>query len=346
MWFVIERAHRRRGRTFLGGVAIGAMIVVVLACNAITGSGDLEVGAAAVSEEGGTVTGVDGGGGGVPDAPVIVPPPTCSCVVAPPSDWKGPYALLDNDRAPGTTCPTGLTVAYQGGTSPQGACAPCTCAAPIGACATEYQVFGTSNCNSPCFPRRGIDGACQAFNYCAPNGSSSVRVTVVGASCAASGGAKQPAVFESPAIACTFASSPPGGGGCPAGNVCTPASEGAPNARACIVHSGEVDCPQGPYQSKSVVFDSTNDAHTCSACTCDVPCSTATVQTNTDGICGTQIDTTPSTQSCDPFGTDGIDAGSARVTTAPTRRASCSPSGGQPSGNVAGVGPTTLCCLN
>ena len=337
----------RRRRALAFALVAGGVATAVLACNLLNGSGSLTIGDG--TEDGGPSRNDGGGDGGSmtdPDAPA---PPTCVCVSAPPPDWAGPIALLENAGG-ARACPTGLSSTFQGGVDPAAAgCTPCTCGSPKEACSSVHlETSGNGICSAPCNSFRTVDAGCGPVKYCGASGTVTVSSALDAGSCAASGGGPKPVAWAKSAVACGF--TVPFGTVCSAGEVCAPKSEGAPDARMCIVHAGDVACPAGGYAQRVVYDSQLLDTRTCSACTCDPPegsCTAGTVSFYMDTACADNTPrSVPTTGACTTVNANAAQ-GSARITVAPTLiDGGCAPHGGAlVDGGVKGATPSTVCCL-
>lgn len=336
---------RRWARLFLCG---GAIVSAAVACNLLTGANELEL------DDGrgdGSATGPrareDGEAADAPPAP----PPACDCVSPPPLDWTGPFALLESSGA-GRTCPTGLAATFGGGAEPSSAspCTPCTCGPPMGGCATSVTTYGTAvgggaTCTGGCRATQPIDTTCTSVTYCFP-GQGAIATTDGG--CAADGGRVSPASWGRGGTACAFAEAAPAT--CPSGQACAPKSAAAPDARTCILHAGDVECPAGPYAARVRYFERIVDGRSCTACQCDPgaggACGPGTVTFYAGAGCATAIKDVPTSGTCTAF-TVAAAAGSMKLTAAPTPDGgACTPRGGAlADGGLTAVEPTTLCCL-
>ncbi len=136
---------------------------------------------------------------------------------------------------------------------------------------------------------------------------------------------------------------------CPAGQSCAPKSEGAPDARTCILHAGDVACPPGPYATRVVYDAKIVDTRSCAACGCSPPsgtCSLGKVALYTDTACNNQTQDVPTSGACTSFSNPSPN-GSAKLTVQPQLvDGGCTPTGGTlKAGGVSGGDPTTVCCL-
>jgi hypothetical protein len=334
-------------RRALIALAAGSVVAAAAACNLLTGASALDV-------DDGT-----GDGANEPraredatrvDAPVAAPP-VCDCVSPPPPGWTGPFALLESTGA-GRACPTGLASVFDGGADPNSTapCTPCTCGAPIGTCATSVTIYGNltgggATCTTTCRATQPIDTTCAAVNYCSPGQGA---IVTVDGGCAADGGRVSPASWGRGTTACTFAAAAPAT--CPTGQACAPKSEAAPDARICILHAGDVECPAGPYAAPVKSFARIVDTRSCTACECDAGggggCGTGTVTLYAGAGCTTALKDVPTSGACTGF-TVSSGPGSMKLTVSPTPDGgTCTPLGGAlADGGLIAAEPTTLCCL-
>ncbi len=334
-------------RRALIALLAGSIFAAAAACNLLTGASALGVddGATAGVNEPRARQDAD-----AVDAPAA-PPPVCECVSPPPPDWTGPFALIESTGA-ARACPTGLTPVFDGGAEPNSTppCTSCTCGATSGTCATSVTIYGAlpgggSTCATNCRAAQPIDTTCTAFNYCAIGQGA---IATVDAGCEADGGRVSPASWGRGGTACTFAAVVPTT--CPTGQACAPRSEGAPAARVCILHAGDVACPAGPYAARVQYFASIVDGRSCTACECDPGpgggCGTGTVTVYAGAGCTNAIKDVPTSGACTAF-TVSMAAGSMKVTASPTPQAgSCTPRGGAlADGGLDAADATTLCCL-
>lgn len=322
-------------------------LALALACNAVSGIGDvvaedpidagLESGAALEDGEAADT-------GAVP-----APPPTCTCVAPAPADWTGPIALLESADDTPRTCPTGLTALATGGSdlTPGPDCQPCTCGAPTGTCTTAMAtIFTGTMCVTPCMNVRPITTTCTPQPYCATQSSGNATLVRDGGSCAPSAGGVRPRPWTKSATSCGFTSP---FSDCPSGLACAPRSAGAPDARTCIMKTGEHACPTGsPYSLRNLSYGKLTDTRSCTACTCGTPnvtCTNATVTFYNDSNCQDVADSWSTSGSCDSIVTFNDVTGSAKITEPSTITGSCAASGGNASGSITPEEPTTYCCL-
>jgi hypothetical protein len=352
---------RGQRAVFLG--AFGVAVATALACNALNGSGDLTIEDEAGTAPTDTATGTlppalpppTPPGEPPPDPPA--PPPTCTCVEPPPKDWQGPVLFLEKTGAV-VSCPTGLVSILDGGANPSAAgtgCTPCTCGSALNPCVTgTIDIFTDNNCTASCKSKALQGPTCVSYGNCQATESASVALDPSSAApgglqgCPADGGAKTAAGWGSVAAACAFVTTP--SGNCPETTTCAPKSAGAPTAKTCIVHDGDVACPAGSAYAKQVQYDTQLvDTRVCAACQCAAPqgaCVGGVVTVYSSNTCtnGTEVETVGSVSSCKGYATGP--AGSAKITTPATLDGGCAPQGGGLAGGaVSSSGTATICCM-
>ena len=328
----------------------GLASMAMLACNALTGAGELFVGEEPATPESDTGTPhTDSGAPGDAADTTPVPPPSCACATAPPAGWTGPVALLESLGA-GRACPTGLVATTTGGKDPDPpspGCEPCACAPPTGSCTTaSVRSFGGPLCGAPSCSTQTVTSTCTTATYCSPQTSFRATMTTDAGSCVPSGGTLRAASWKSSMTACAFEA--PGSGTCPAGEVCAPKSAGAVDAKTCITKASDEPCPPGPYTERSIYYGALTDTRSCEACSCSAPnvtCSAPTITLYKDGACANAL-TTMTTETCKAYNAIMDPNGSVKITTPSTvTSGGCTPSGGAVTGTVTAEQPTTVCCL-
>lgn len=266
--------------------------VAVVACNGLTGIGDLSVSSTAGDagpdtspadvftppandggNDEGSVTPVDAG-----------PPPLCpsagnSCVQAAPSGWDGPFLLYSGDRNSAPDCPAIMPSNDDENVGdPQGSitCADCKCGTPKNqTCGFTMQEYIDPNCTAP--EAADVDPTmCQTADPDAGSGSVTVTTSLNGGFCDKSVGTKTPSDITWPNVArlCgragDFLSD-----GCPDGSLCVPDGVQPYLQHTCIrqMHA-DVDCPSGgPWTQKTTTFNNASDNRDCTTdgCSCDGP---------------------------------------------------------------------------
>jgi hypothetical protein len=261
-------------------VAWGSKSTVVLAaalgvaCNALTGASDLAVGAEGAGADAGTAAAdaatpaadgaPDDGGGEPPEAPLPVCGAARVCVPI-----GAGWTPVTSPRAATSPCQSDYASTADLVRAATGDSCGCTCQPSIKVSCPSRAVFGvgtlakcdstTSEIDFPadasCAPLSigGAPGSYVAFNGTAPfSGSWSCAATPTPS-------------FSPPAATrvCSGATGSPDG--CSGGELCVPAA--STTARNCVVHDGDVECPEGMTR-RSVVGADPKDGRGCSACTC------------------------------------------------------------------------------
>jgi hypothetical protein len=320
-----------------GGGASGASSTTSSATGA-TGGG----GASGSSSSSGS--GAQGGEGGGP-----VCPSTHTCVPEAPQDWVGPLALFSSPSDQGPPACVGDYGTNQGDfhadLEPGAASCQCTCDPAQG-----IQCTGSANVcfysNSLCIQ------ACTGNNTpipsagagCTPIGFSSSSTAVVTppapsaiGSCLANANHVLPTpTWATDLRACGGAAAEPTG--CDAGQLCAPLTPGA--SKMCLLHAGDVACPNAFFAEKHVGFESFTDTRSCSACSCGTA----------NSVCGGTVNFTQMNCSilvskvsgCGPKNVGSAVPDAAKYAPAPS--GTCPPAGGQLSGSVNPQTAVTFCC--
>lgn len=315
---------------------------VAIACNALTGVGDLHV----LDDTAEANADADA------DATAVLPPPMCRCAPPAGDGWNGPLALVEQAGSANPTCPPGLASILAGGLEPDipsPACEPCRCSLQEACTGFVIRPFFTRGCANACpnNPERTITSNCASVTYCAAVSAAQVIALDAGR-CSPSGGSLRPARWKNTVAACGFVTVP-ASDRCPSGDVCTPNADVATNARTCIVRDGEHDCPPGPYSARTLVRAALTDTRSCSRCACgsaNATCSAGTITFYNNTDCTQEIGTVATPAGCgDTSPNDG--PGSAKVTTpSQVLDGGCPPSGGDViDGGVTTEQPWTACCL-
>lgn len=293
------------------------------------------------TDDGGDATGSSGDGG---SSGAVEMPCAGSCTDAAFGAWAGPVVVHRADADGGVADCDGEygSLATEGFTSVSADPASCGCSCG--------DATGTT-CN-PVVRRYGAGCAAIQGSYVVEGGEcvdipdvaggSSWRVTTP----APEGGACQPALdvdvappsFGDPVRLC--APSGPGEGSCESG-FCAPTPD-IEDEPMCYWHEGDVECPAG---QKTLIYDGTfDDTRDCGACECGSPegdCvweyASVSLALGADCFFGTYL---PIDQ-CTP-----VQAGTAAIHASNINpEVSCSPSGGQPMGEVTPTGVITMCCV-
>jgi hypothetical protein len=295
------------------------------------------------------------------------------CVPFGPDEWTVPLLVWFGDESSAPACPSlAPDVVYEGraglDTSPA-SCGACSCDPPQGTCALPSSLTasaaacpGSGPYVTPFDPPPAWDGSCTtndavaAGKACGSFGVPCVQsVTTAPLVMTESGCTPQQQIvphsgtitWSSFARACRGNG---GGGTCtePGGMCVPPASKGF---RRCVQVAGDLECPSyTPYTEKHTFYGGADDSRDCSPCSCGAPagssCS-ATLTIYTDGMCSAPI-LSKQIDSAGPH-CDDLVAGSAlgsKSISPPTYTAGqCQSSGGDPTGSISPVMPSTFCCL-
>jgi hypothetical protein len=274
---------------------------------------------------------------------------TYSCVAAAPDGWTGPLALYVGSNATPTCGGSYASEALRGGSAVSATaavCSSCSCTPQTAGCA-NYLGFGfgaQSNCSDAGCTAL-INSSCVEIATTCLNGLTTAYVQTqfqAGApSCAPS--AQAPVIadasFSDHVLGC--ASDALRRGGCGPGNLC--AAQAPFTGPFCIVKTGDLACPSGPYADRRVYFTAIDDTRDCSACACGNDCSyTWKIFDDADATCATPLATQTGAATCNMVTPS---SGKVRVGVAISGAGTCAASGGQPTGSAAGASPTTACCL-
>jgi len=152
-------------------------------------------------------------------------------------------------------------------------CSDCTCDAPTGAsCGLGsvefYQDTACGELMQTITPLAADQ--CYTFSVGADDSSIGLDIPITGAACTAAGGVPTlpPVTWSEQARICSGAVL---GGGCGTGEVCAPRPTDPFEAAHCIVRTGNVNCPTGPYSVKTLVYTGIDDTRDCSSCSCEDP---------------------------------------------------------------------------
>lgn len=352
-------------------VAAAAVLIaaVALACNAISGVGDLE--ASGLDEDGGVPDQLDGArpdgtsalvdGQGPPAIDGSVGPSDASscaaggtCVPQAPVGWSGPYAMLTSDGAVSASaqCPSPDRFERFGGAPSRSlTCPACTCQAPAGgSCTATLTTYADTTCGDPSTELAVVDATMCTVNNNGWTAGAMFRHAVKskGKCTAALGGPPVRGTVVWPKTYLFCGSSTPTSTGCGAlAERCLPP---APGAKACILKEGAEACP-APWTAKATVYSDVADPRQCdvTGCHCSDP----------NGVSCQAAYRSFGTSTCTPLFPGGGTARtadacfafdpifSATATTAPAAvGGSCAPSGtpGQ-TGVISPTGEATACCL-
>lgn len=273
---------------------------------------------------------------------------THTCVSAPPQGWSGPAALRLDPVSSGRMPCEGdydedATSAFH---ELSGDPANCTCmcgeATDLSCEGWTVEFDDALGCMSPneSFDFLGIclnaPSTAQGYWSAEPSASS-------GGSCEPNGTMDvPPAAFGGRTTVCAYAGPQDG---CGPGQRCVPIPTSPFEPAICVWQAGELDCPvELGFVDRRVVYDEFTDDRACGACTCGDPVGTCTVEIEFHSdTCGGGVDDTIVTDgSCHNVSSvvESLTADDATLAI----EAECAPSRGEPTGGVAGTGPTTICC--
>jgi hypothetical protein len=135
----------------------------------------------------------------------------------------------------------------------------------------------------------------------------------------------------------------PLGGGCGGGGQCAWKPSGA--GRLCVRATGDVDCPGG-WPDKQVLVTGWSDSRKCSPCICAQPqgaaCAAKVSLYASNDCSGAKQVELPSGGPCQNLAASG--SAEASLSHGGTPTATCTGSGGQPTGSAQNQDLATLCC--
>jgi hypothetical protein len=309
-----------------------------------------------------------------PEASADGPIDSCdgTCLKSRPGGWDLPTLVWIGLESNAPPCPDAASiVSYEGRLGPSAhiKCEPCQCGSPTGSCglpatltvsSTPCPGTGVGAAHLPFDPPSGWDGGCTANEaidggqLC--DGGPCVRSLAVGAPTLVETGC---AVMEHPieqgsvSWAAFARSCVPGVEQACEDNhgLCLPT---APGFKACVFQPGELNCPTdivNPYTERHVFFEGLMDTRGCTACACDPPaggvCS-AEVFLYGDSACATvpsYAETVLSTGAECLDLAPGAALGSKSASPPTYTPGACQPSGGEPTGGVTALMPSTFCCI-
>lgn len=310
-----QRALPPRASALGFGVSIGAVLgVFVVACNALNGSGDFNIGdisggvpamdggrggdgASATGDGGisgadGGGTDVDGDGGFDPDAGIDPKLNSCgsNLVCLPDVDGWSPAVFLVAGGGGGQNgvCPPEYPVANDVHVSGGGTC-NCNCSAAGGSCAGSVDSMSGPLCAGAATNLAVTTDACTTLTADLPlpvafvAHPSGTTPTSCGATVATQLNKPRPARYCTGAVPATT------GGMCDPGEICVKRPMGIAGTLACIVHDGDIACPNA-LALRTLLGSTITDGRSCSnTCTCkQVPCG-GTLEAFSDALCATQV---------------------------------------------------------
>lgn len=261
-----------------------------------------------------------------------------TCAPAVPGGWAGPFYVVDATTP--IDCPTGFArqdIGFRGLTAQPPTCA-CNCLAEGGDCSVGFELSITGACFPALVTANLQDGSCLGYNA----GGQDVRMLAEQAgspvSCVPDVSTNvAEATWES---ASTFCAAPVRGGDCGA-DECIAQSPDGYATKLCISGEGDVECPAGDWNTRTVVYRSFEDKRTCEGCTCSGPsaCQTQTSAYNTTGCGGVPQDV--------PFNACAdISVSSFYSVGAAIDNGTCEASTVTPAGEATPNNAVTLCCAS
>ncbi|HEX4352816.1 MAG TPA: hypothetical protein VHZ95_07885 [Polyangiales bacterium] len=276
--------------------------------------------------------------------------PDVACVTKAPDGWRGPIALATGDDVPSDCSGAFGDKAFEAGTEPSAdatSCSACTCSGD-NACAA-FVDFGTGS-DAACGGATCTTSVNQSCAEIMPPCLNAVASAYLQTKLPASSGACTPSTetpnlpethWKSRAIGCALSAAD--GGGCDK-DVCAPKSAGDRfQTNFCIWQEGDVACPSKTYTDKQLLYRDLSDTRSCSACVCSGPnCSYDwKVFADSDTTCTMPLLSLSSPDQCvqvNPVGN------MLRVGAAISGDGKCTPTGGQPQGQLQPTNPITVCC--
>lgn len=269
----------------------------------------------------------------------------------PPLGYKGPVVLSGDAKS--FSCEGDWSVATVNGEAnivAKPANCPCTCDAPTGRTCPHLMVTGYTgaNCTLTSMGTLTFNND-QCIGAVSPpwNGVISAKIVVdapTGGTCAVT--STDPPI-EDPTIEHRFVCGRNEFGvGKATGEVCVPKPLATAEQRVCVYAMGDVMCPQASvFSERTVLYQSHDDQRKCNkACTCGAPtggsCTGTITVFSTNGNCANTGSPLPADGACH----DKAGFNSQKATIDPPMGSSCSPAIRMPSGQVTGIGPTTVCC--
>ena len=306
-----------------GGVVILGAACLAMACNAITGAGDLEV--TGLDDGGASSNGTSSGGPSKLDGQVGPFPGTSSsgltssssgtsgaltcegaggaCVAKAPLGWSGPYRVVETaTTSTSKSCSPELSsdTFELGVGTPSGSftCPACKCQSPSGgSCSSTISLWADTTCPAGAGPVASGDAS-----SCAPNSTGAAvgakfthSVTSAGRCDAALNGAPQRGAISWTATYLYCGSNALSAIGCSSqDDRCLPP---LPGAKVCIVKEGKDTCP-APYTAPTTIYGDVDDQRQCTAagCTCATPAGVSckgSYQSYSSSTCSAAIPTIP-----------------------------------------------------
>ena len=285
----------------------------------------------------------------------------CECVQVP-GFWYGPTWLWYGPVGQAPKCDGESFYEGYADFASGGTCEVCTCEPPTGSCALPSTLtVSTKACNLPGGQASSFNapspwnGQCDGSTAAPPGVALSLTIdprAIVENGCQA--GPPVPAKVI-PAQPATFALGCHGQGWSACGDVissaCIPRDQTPPPGfHLCILGYGDQDCPADvSFTEKHVFYDHADEA--CADCGCGPPQGSlckAALSVYEDGMCGgplvDQISVSSVSLTCVDIQPPGQALGSKSAGAMTYIPGTCEPFGGQGSGMITGVKPSTLCC--
>jgi len=138
--------------------------------------------------------------------------------------------------------------------------------------------------------------------------------------------------------------------GCGSAAKCAPAPP--PEFRACVYREGDIPCEGASYTDRLVIYAGFDDKRTCTDCACSSEVAgslcTATASISSDGMCTTPVVSGYPISSlkevCLDLTPPGQGLGGKALSDVEYHPGTCQPSGGEPTGDVERLRPSTICC--
>lgn len=294
------------------------------------------------------------------------------CALRPGFGWYGPLLVSLGAEGEVPACPEQAQIAkdlYTDLVVSPASCGACSCDPPVGSCTLPTDMIAsTATCAgspsgtwfSPFDAPVGWDGSCTAADALAAgcDGVLCIKSLTIDPLLVTEGGCTPtmtgPAGSPSKPSWSTFArvceGTPHSGpGGCESSaQTCVP--KVAPGFAQCIHRPGNFPCdPDQPYTERHVLYEGYADTRSCSACACGEA---------TGSSCTAKVSIFTSPMCSDLLGLFPIDAIGPKCFDLPPGTAlasksagpvlhvpgTCQPSGGDPTGSVELLFPTTFCC--
>ncbi len=295
-----------------------------------------------------------------------------SCVPSAPESWKHVAFVMAWASDPAACPAEAPDLVFEGVPAPpEPACPACSCDAPEGSCSVPAKwTISSTNCDNAgggvqtnFNPPVGWDGSCSNANAIAPG------KLCGGVPCVQSLTLSLPVIEEKPCVphAAGEADLPvlrarSGGPETPIGRVCAsnkplPTCSGGgctstnPSFAACVMHDGDLACPEGWNGDRQVLYGQVDDTRECSPCGCDAP-QGGTCQVKwrifSDATCAAEIgglDVSAGMMTAPCYSLDpGIALSGKTAEILDYTKGSCTPTGGKVVGDVKLDNQVTICC--